>query len=529
MCRLLFALASLLFLLPGCLAAGLPLNTPEAHGFDSHKFAEVLRAVQESGQPVHSLLVVRGGDVILDANFYPYDGSLHDVASVTKSVMTSLIGIAAGAGLLDLDAPMLSFFPGRTVANRNDRKERITVRQLTQNLSGLACVGYPDEVTLAQMAASADFVQFTLDLPMMHEPGTHFDYCSPGMHLLSAILQEATGRTAFEFAKDRLFAPLGIAEVAWDSDPQGITRGWGDLHLTPGDMAKLGLLWLHGGEWEGLSVIPADWLTMATTQVVKSDRYENYGHGFWIGPESEPIPYFMASGRGGQRIAVAPAIDIVIVTTGGGIDPGQLTDAVVGALADMTDPLPTNAGGFTELSAALEEVAAAPPARQTPELPALAGELASRVYSFPENAYGIRWMALSFPGGAEGQMTIAVGDDETPRPLGLDGQYRWSEGPNGIRVGDTAFWLDDSTLLIDHNTIGDIRAYSITVRFEADTITLTIVQRDEVQTVTLVGTLTESSASPQGPGLCWPRATWLGDPQAGHRSPSVPAAMQVPG
>lgn len=487
--RLLVAIITLMLMLPKCLAVDLPTSTPEAQGFDSGKLAEVLRAIKESGQPVHSLLVARRGNVILDANFYPYDGSLHDLASVTKSVTTSLIGIAAGEGLLDLDAPMLSFFPGRSVANRDDRKERITVRQLTQNLSGLACVGYPEEVTLGQMATSDDFVQFTLDLPMSHEPGTHFDYCSPGMHLLSAILQQAADRTALDFAKEKLFAPLGIAEVAWDDDPQGITRGWGDLHLTPGDMARLGLLWLHGGEWEGQSVVPSDWLSVATTQAVKSDRYEDYGYGFWIGPEREPIPYFMASGRGGQRIVAAPAIDLMIVTTGGGMDPGQLTDAVVGALVDPAGSLPANAAGVAELSAAVNAAVAAPPLVPTPALPALAGELAGRIYSFPDNAYGIRWLALAFPGGAEGQMTIAVGDDETPRPLGLDGRYRWSEGPNGIRFGDKASWLDGNTVVIDHNTIGDIRAYSVTAQFESDTLRLTIVQRDEVQTITLVGTL----------------------------------------
>lgn len=487
--RLLTSLIASLLLVPQCLAADLPRSTPEAHGFDSAKIAEIVRAVQGSGQPVHSLLVMREGEIVLDATFYPYDGSLHDLASVTKSVMTSLVGIAAGEGLLDLDAPALSFFPGRAVANRDDRKERVTVRQLTRNLSGLACVGYPEEATLAQMEASADFVQFALDLPMANEPGTHFDYCSPGMHLLSAILQQATGMSAFDFAKDRLFVPLGITQVAWDSDPQGITRGWGDLHLTPDGMARLGLLWLRGGEWEGQHLVPAEWLALATTEAVKSDRYEDYGHGFWIGPESEPIPYFMASGRGGQRIVAAPAIDLVIVTTGGGIDPGQLTDGVVGAFVDNTRPLPANPAGAADLAAAQEAAAAVPAARPVPALPRLAEELAGKVYTFPENAYGIRWITLAFPGGAEGRMTIAVGDDETPRPLGLDGRYRWSEESNGVRFGDEASWQDDTTLIIDHNTIGDIRAYTITARFEADKLTLTIVQRDEDHTVSLVGTL----------------------------------------
>ena len=123
------------------------------------------------------------------------------------------------------------------------------------------------------------------------------------------------------------------------------------------------------------------------------------------------------------------------------------------------------------------------------KLPKLAEVLAGKVYTFPENAYAIRWTTLAFPGGAEGRMTIAVGDDETPRPLGLDGRYRWSEESNGVRFRDQAFWQNDNTLIIDHNTIGDIRAYTITARFEADKLALTIVQRDEDHTVSRVGAL----------------------------------------
>jgi CubicO group peptidase (beta-lactamase class C family) len=108
----------------------------------------------------------------------------------------------------------------------------------------------------------------------------------------------------FDYAREKLFGPLGISDVKWDADPQGITRGWGDLHLLPEDMVKLGALWLAGGAWDGKQLIPADWLKAATTEAIRSDRYEDYGYGFWIGPKGEPIAYFMASGRGGQRITV---------------------------------------------------------------------------------------------------------------------------------------------------------------------------------------------------------------------------------
>ena len=114
------------------------------------------------------------------------------------------------------------------------------------------------------MIGQPDWVQAALDRPMVWRTGdSQFCYDSPGMHLLSAILQEATGMTALEFARQNLFEPLGIQEVIWDVDPQGYTRGWGDLHLTAGDAAKIGYLWLHQGMWDGKQIVPTEWVEQA--------------------------------------------------------------------------------------------------------------------------------------------------------------------------------------------------------------------------------------------------------------------------
>ena len=428
---------------------------------------------------------------MFDADFYPFDGGLHDVASVTKSVTTTLIGIAAGEGLLDLDAPMLSFFPDKPVAHRDERKERVTVRQLMGNVSGLACIGAPEEVTLAEMQASSDFLQFALDLPMAHEPGTHFDYCSPGMHILSAIVQKATGLTAAAYAEEKLFGPLGIGDAVWEADPQGISRGWGDLHLTPDDMVLLGLLWLEGGVWDGRQLIPADWLRQATTEAVPTlYEHEDYGAGFWVAPKDEPIAYYYATGRGGQRILVAPPLDLVVVTTGGGFDPGDIIDPVVGTLRDPGGPLPADASGEARLAAAIAAAAQPPVAGAVPDLPTMAATISGRTYRFPPNPYGVVSFRAEFPGGDEAVMTLATIGEATPRPVGLDGIYRWSAGAYGIRTGDLAQWRGDDTLVIDHNSIGDIRAYTITARFSDETVELTIDQRDETMTARLTGTAT---------------------------------------
>jgi len=209
--------------------------------------------------------------VVVDAYFYPYDGqTVHDVASVTKSVMTTLIGIAADQGKLELDQPLVSFFPGRTIANRDAGKEHITVRHLASMSSGLDCTADYDEATLREMQASSDWVQFTLDRPMIDEPGSRFVYCSPGMHLLSAILQQATGMTALDFARQNLFEPLGIHDVIWPADPQGVTHGWGDLYMHPHDMAKLGYLWLNHGQWGGRQIVSRAWVEDSAKVQIKT-------------------------------------------------------------------------------------------------------------------------------------------------------------------------------------------------------------------------------------------------------------------
>ena len=137
---------------------GWPATTPESQGVDSAKLADALLAMRERGIMIHSLLVIRDGKALVDAYFYPYDGStVHDEASVTKSVMTTLVAIAADQGKLELDAPMVSFFPDRTIANMDALKEKITVRHLASMSSGLDSVGFAqDEGTLTEMEASAD-------------------------------------------------------------------------------------------------------------------------------------------------------------------------------------------------------------------------------------------------------------------------------------------------------------------------------------------------------------------------------------
>ncbi len=308
-------------------------SAPEEQGFDSAKLAEGLQSLQANQVDIDSLLIIRNGYVVLDAHFDPYDGTFpHNLASVTKSVMTTLIAIAAEQGRLDLDQPVVSFFPERTIANLDERKARMTVRHLASMVNGMQSGCHEgDEPTIRAMREHTDWVQAALDRPMVAEPGKEFCYDSPGMHLLSAILTEATGMTALDFARQNLFEPLGIQEAIWESDPQGYSRGWGDLHLLPEDLARIGLLWLQRGKWDGRQIVPEAWvldLVKAHSKFIEPDF--GYGYGWWITDKD-----YQASGRGGQRMRVMATLNLLVVTTGGNFEYDEVEGWLIPMMLQM--------------------------------------------------------------------------------------------------------------------------------------------------------------------------------------------------
>ena len=218
-----------------------------------------------------SLLVVRHGRVVVEAHYAPFrPWHKHVVNSVTKAVVGTLAGIAFQEGALGpLDQTVVDLFPERKMANVDANKKAITLATLLDSTSGLdwrePLSNAPPE-TMLQMERSRDWVGFVLDRPMAQAPGLAFDYDSGTWHLLSAILTKKTGASALDYAKHTLFMPLGITDVAWRDDPQGITIGGYGLFMRPRDMAKIGYLHLHGGEWVGQPLLPAAGRTRSITR-----------------------------------------------------------------------------------------------------------------------------------------------------------------------------------------------------------------------------------------------------------------------
>jgi len=436
-------------------------STPEEQGFDSGKLAEELQALQENNVNIDSLLIIRNGYVILDAYFYPYDNSIpHKLASVTKSCTTTQIGIAVDQGLIQLDQPMVSFFPDRTIANLDARKKSITIQHLVSNTNGFesGCLT-GDEPTLDAMRSNPDWVQAALDRKMVHEPGTIFCYDSPGMHLLSAILQEATGMTELDFARQNLFEPLGISEVFWQSDPQGYTHGWGDLFLKPHDAAKIGYLWLNQGVWDGQQIVSAAWVA-DSIKAHSNGGIDNYGYGWWVSDDS-----YYALGRGGQNVKVYPAYNAIVVTTASGMEYDQINPLLVAAFIDPNNPLPANPTGVVKLETTLTALAQAPQPWPIGRLPDTAKAISGKTYVFGPNAIDVATLRLDFSDNVQAMLYLNLQGRDVVWPIGLDGEYRVEPEGRALR----GYWADPQTFVFEIFEDG-LKAFQL--HFEDDRVLL---------------------------------------------------------
>lgn len=425
-------------------------STPEEQGFDSTRLAEALQTLHKKNYAIDSLMIIRNGHVLLDAYFYPYDGSFpHDLASITKSFTTTLIAIAASQGRVDLDQPVVSYFPDRQIDHLDELKQSLTVRELAGMVNGMdsECLS-GDEDKLKAMRSQADWVQAALDRPMKQEPGRRFCYDSPGMHILSAILQETTGMTELEFAQQNLFEPLGIEEVYWEVDPQGYNRGWGDLHLKPRDAAKLGYLWLHQGAWDGKQIVPAAWVEDSVKPKVKTGEGDSYGYGWWVSKNN-----YSAIGRNGQHVTMYPALNLIVVTTAGDFDYEVLDRLLGNAFIDPVNSLPANPEGLAILDTQLTEISHGVGREPATSLPDTALAISGKIYICDTNPGGVQSLRFEFNGLQTANMYMEQNNADVVWPIGLEGEYQLTTTGEGVR----GWWEDEQTFIVDLFDIGQLK------------------------------------------------------------------------
>lgn len=283
----------------------------------------------EQYRNIHSLLVVRNGQLVYEEYFNGYTRSVpENLYSATKSITSALIGMAVDQRAINnLHEKVVRFFPQYTdLANPSPAKNEMTIRDLLTMRSGLECndddpksPGY--EGTMYQ---STDWFRFALGLPMASQPGETATYCTGGVALLGGILQQATGKTVEAFAQHYLWEPLRIQPVRWQRMPSGPVNTSGMLFMRPRDMAKIGQLFLNKGQWEGRQILSADWVAESTRKQVML-REQEYGYLWWrreFVMDGRTFPAYYASGNGGQLIVVLPEQNLVVVSTAGNLNYG---------------------------------------------------------------------------------------------------------------------------------------------------------------------------------------------------------------
>jgi hypothetical protein len=396
-----------------------------------------------------------------------------------------LVGLATTHGYLDgPDQALVKALGSQNGGNLNDEVAGIRLRDLLTMRSGFDCGFKRGEPELRDMRSTGDWVAHALQLPIIAEPGTRFGYCSPNFHLLSAAISSSTQTSGLDFARKHLFEPLGITDVYWPADANGITHGWGDLQLRPRDMAKIGLLMLRDGRWQDRQVLSKQWIDSSIEKHVRANDDNDYGLGWWM-----PLPLpglFEATGRGGQRISVWPEKDIVVVTTGGGFEPFDIGQFILKALRSDA-PLPADPANQMRLAEALRQIAAAP-ARRAAAQPTASKQLSGRVYDLENNAFGIRTLSVEFadPDASSLSLTLENGQ-KLVQPLGMDGQYRLTTLNGGAVSAGRAEWFEGGRLRIEFNRLSLINRFVIDTVFGDQGLELVVSEPTEYGTVNVRG------------------------------------------
>jgi len=365
---------------------GWSTSTPEALGFDRLALEAFDREIESGAygyvdgmlivrhgriafersysHDYHALFVGRGAPALynyFDPTWHPYykRTDLHTMQSVSKSVTSALIGIAIARGEIPgVDVKVMPYFSGFKV-QADPRRDRMTLRHLLTMTTGIKWDEWSSSYTeghnnCAQMEAADDWIQYVLDQPMATEPGSAFVYNSGATEMLSFILQKATGKPADEYAREHLFAPLGI-EYQWKRTPKGLADTEGGLYVRPHDLAKFGHLFLHDGMWDGTPIVPAAWVKDSTAVQADVPQGGGYGYLWWVLPHTfeftaypnnakrivvPPYDAFSAFGYGGQNLIVVPRLDLITVINGWNIydkpelDPIFAIDRVIAAIKD---------------------------------------------------------------------------------------------------------------------------------------------------------------------------------------------------
>jgi CubicO group peptidase (beta-lactamase class C family) len=293
-----------------------------------HDYARIY--AKEAGERGAYNMRLTGRYNYFDPYWHPYyhGTDLHSMQSVSKTVTSAIIGAAIERGdfKADLDTPVLKYFDTSKVKNVDDRKRRMTLRNLLTMTAGLDwhdegfATGDPQSET-SQMEGSDDWVQYVIDKPMAAEPGKVWNYNAGATEVLAYVFQKETGQDIDDYGQQYLFAPLGMRHE-WKRTYLGVVDTEGGLYLNGSDLAKIGYLYLNHGVWNGQQIVTSEWVKESVTPYFQTPPEPDfkdgmkYGYKWWLFKLPDSTEYvWMALGFGGQDLLVFPNEDLIVTFT----------------------------------------------------------------------------------------------------------------------------------------------------------------------------------------------------------------------
>jgi CubicO group peptidase (beta-lactamase class C family) len=335
--------------IPDDLEDGWEVSSLAAEGMNPERLAWLTTATKNNDfGSIHSTLIVRNGKLIFEEYYRGYHvDRLHSIASVTKSVLSVLIGVAVDQEYIgSIDDPIEAYFPQYAdIFTADSAKQNLTIRNLLMMGSGLEWDewSYPygnSWNSHYQMEHSPDWVQFVLERPLIETPGISFTYNSGNSILLGSILKESCGLPADQWAENVLFEPLGITTYQWEQYDTGFPQTGGGLRMRPRDVAKIGYLYLNEGRWENNQIISQDWIDRSTQVALNIWPGVNYGFQWWLrqlpqmpGIRTAPNNIIYGLGYGGQFLFIIPQLNMVVVFTSWNLN--EMADAPLGILYEF--------------------------------------------------------------------------------------------------------------------------------------------------------------------------------------------------
>jgi CubicO group peptidase (beta-lactamase class C family) len=457
-------------------------STAERQGISSASILDFITKAEAGKLGLHSLMVIRNGNIVAEGWWDPYKPDLkHVMNSLSKSFTSTAIGFAISEGLLSVEDKVTKFFPDDIPANPSPYLNDMRIKHLLTMTTGNEA-----DTSGPMRRDNQVWTKGFLSCPVQRQPGTYFLYNSGATYMLSAIITKVSGKSMFDYLTPRLFKPLEISGIDWEASPQGInTGGWG-LRIKTEDIAKLGMLYLQNGMWNGKQVLPASWAREATTYKVPntpvkgqdasvSDWQQGYCYQFWRCRHD----FFRGDGAQGQYCLVSRDLNTVIAITSEVQDMQKTLNYVWDYLLPgiKLAALPADTANQTALKQKLATLTLLP--AKTDFGQSTQAQISGKAFAIKDNALAVSQASLTFTGD---ECTFILKSSQTEQKI-VCGLNRWANGEtptvgvsikNGVarKIVASGTWTTDKTFVISLQYYETPNSDLVICNFENNTINI---------------------------------------------------------